>query len=143
MTYYPGYGYPYPPQAPQERKKSWKLWVGLGYIGFLVAIVAGALVYQALERLSDQVLTVITTVACAGGVALPGVILSLAVLLRWRENGKAAQAQVATMAPPQVVVIPPVPMVQPPANLLPPGTGSGIVVEQVPAPRRFTVVGEE
>ncbi len=143
MAYYPGYGYPLPPQAPQERKKSWKPWVALGYIVFIIAAAVGALVYQALERLSDQVLTVIATVACAGGVALPGVILSLAVLLRWRENGKAQAQVTAAMTPPQVVVIPPIPMVQPPANLLPPGGNGGAVVEQVPAPRRFTVLGDD
>lgn len=137
MTGYYGYGYGYPPPPPEPRREKRLRIVGLVYVGLVGLVVAGVGAYVMLQRLDTAVLTVIATIGCAGGVALPGLILALAVLLRQREKSNG-QAATLPMAPPQVVVIPPM-QFQPTPLTLP---GPAVQVETV-QPRRFTVVGEE
>lgn len=137
MTGYYGYGYGYPPPPPEPRREKRLRIVALGYVALVGLVVAGVGAYVMLQRLDTAVLTVIATVGCAGGVALPGLILALAVLLRQREKANG-QAATLPMTPPQVVVIPPM-QFQPPPTLPP---GPPVQVETV-QPRRFTVVGEE
>lgn len=131
---YCGYG-GYPP-GPLPRERRLRA-IALGYAGLVGVVAAGVATYVLLQRLDTAVLTVIATVGCAGGVALPGLILALAVLLRQREKANG-QAATLPMTPPQVVVIPPM-QFQPPPTLPP---GPAVQVETV-QPRRFTVVGEE
>lgn len=84
--------------------------------------------YVPLNRLSDEVLMVIATIACAAGVALPGLLVALAVLVRRAESGGQRQQQAPVMTQPAFMVVPPM-QIPPP----PPAAG----------PRRFVVVGKE
>ncbi|HIQ01897.1 MAG TPA: hypothetical protein EYH30_07175 [Anaerolineales bacterium] len=80
-------------------------------------------VYVLLNRLSDEVLTVIATVGCAAGVSLPGLLLALTVLLRRaEESGRRAVQQQPQVMPP--IVLPPT-VIQPhqlPTQQPPPAT---------------------
>lgn len=131
--------YWYTPQ-PQPSSKSFldrKRWIAWAYVGLVALVIVGVATYILLNRLDDQILTVIATVGCAGGVALPGTLLALVVLLRQNERRAREQA-----APPMMpaIIVPPVTMPYPqypqtatPAGLLSPQT----------SPREFIVVGEE
>lgn len=113
--------------------------MGLAYVSLVGLVVVGVSTYVLLQRLDTDVLTVIATIGCAGGIAMPGTILALAVLLRQRERANG-QAAAVPMTPPQVVVIPPMQFQPAPSALT--GPGSTVQVETA-MPRRFTVVGEE
>ena len=134
MHDYQGY-YPPPPPQRQPRRRHWAIWT---YLGLVALVIIGVAVYVLMERLSDEVLAVIATVGCAAGVSLPALLLALVVLLRREENGRKAVQQQPQVMPP--IVLPPT-VIQPqqlPTQQPPPATW-----EEAPAPRRFTVVGEE
>lgn len=125
-----------PPPTPPRRRRG----RGLVYFLILVAVVAvGVTTYVLVNRLSDDVLTVIATIGCAAGVALPGLLLGLVILLRRAEgNGKQqAQQQQPMMTQPQLMVIPPM-AIPPQQTGQPPATW-----DTTPGPRHFTVVGEQ
>lgn len=123
-----------PPTRPKRRKApGWALFLGLA-----VLVVLGVGAYVMLQRLSDEVLTVIATIACAAGVSVPGLLVAVAVLLRRAANGNGQPERAQpTMTQPMVMMVPP--MALPPAQGYPqPGAATW---ENAPAARTFTVVG--
>lgn len=108
------------------------------FVALLTIVAVGVAVYVLLNRLSDEVLTVIATVGCAGGISLPALVVALAVLLRSRDDA-TRRPQTMTI-PPQIMVVPPMqlPQLQPPSRIEP-----GPQIESVSAPRHFVIVGEE
>lgn len=121
----------YPPPLPPQRERRLKT-IALAYVGLVVLTAVAVATYVLLQRLDRDALTVIAAVGCAGGIAMPGTILALAVLLRQRAS---AQATTLPMTPPQVVVIPPMQFSTPPT--LP----SHIPTLETVQPRHFTIVG--
>ena len=68
--------YQYPPYyvEPQPRKTRPKLQALAVYLGAVLVVAVGVAVYVLLDRLSDEVLTVVATIGCAAGVSLPGLL---------------------------------------------------------------------
>ena len=132
------YQYPYPPPQPAPPKRHrWR--APLIYLALVALVAVGVSVYVLLQRLSDEVLTVIATIGCAAGVALPAVLVALVVLTRRAEDNGRTQARAPAMTPPQVMVIPPMQVQQlPQVQQAPPAA----TWETVPAARHFVVVGE-
>jgi hypothetical protein len=131
------YEYPYHPPPPRAKPKRWR---GLLYfLGAAGLVVVAVTTYVLLNRLSDAVLTVIATIGCAAGVALPGLMFGLVVLLRRAESNGQRNAQPQVMPP---VILPPT-VLQPQqlSQYQPPPPAA--TWEQAPGPRRFVVVGEE
>ncbi len=98
-----------------------------------------------LQRLSDEVLTIIATIGCAGGVAMPSVMAVVMVLLRRAERSgrkDAAQGGVQYQVPPIIVQSTPppaLPQYPQPQYYRPP-----VTLERQPVrERRFVVMGEE
>jgi len=112
---------------------------------FLLAVTLAAVaaaVYVLLDRLSNEVLTVIATIGCAAGVSLPGLLLAVFVLVKRAESdgSRKREVQPPQMTQPMITVIPPMALPQLPQpqqpTAPPPATW-----EHQPA-RHFTVVGE-
>ncbi len=134
----------YSPEYSGQRRSSTvkqKLNRLLAFLGLCVIIAVAVATYVLLNRLSDQVLTVIATIGCAAGVALPGTLLAVMVLLNRVQADARRRAETQTQRPQvtQPMIIPPV---QFPPQLReqerPPATW-----EQAPQRRRFVVVGDE
>lgn len=126
--------YPSPPSLPRSSR-----WRGpLLFLAAIALVAVGVGVYVFLNRLSNDVLTVIATVGCAAGVALPALLLALVVLLRRAENGRKHEYTPTPMTQPTVMVIPP--MAVPPQIPYQPQTPAAW--DTAPT-RRFTIVGEE
>lgn len=134
------YEYPYPPPSPAPRHPLTR-WRGpLLFLATLALVAVGVAVYVFLTRLSNDVLVVIATIGCAAGVALPGTLLALVVLLRRAETGNARREQypatpIPATTPPTIMVVPPMALPSPQATTYP-------TWDAVTTPRRFTVVGE-
>lgn len=123
-----------------------KVWVP-GTVLVLAGLVAiGVFTDMTLRKLSQESLTLLAGVGCAGGVGLsvglPLAALAAVVLLRReRESERPQQAYATpTMTPPQILVVPPM--------ALPPGSQA----DQYPPPfagrngrppRQFSVIGED
>lgn len=134
-----GYGYFVPgkaPTPPTPRRKG-RGWMAMR--GAVAAVVAAVATYVMLQRLDDQVLTIIATIGCAGGIALPGLLVALVVLVRRAEgNGRREVApQQPQMMQPTIMFIPPMAMPQYPQVQGP----QPAVWDSRPVERRFTVVG--
>lgn len=132
------YGYPYPTPSPRDHSRPSRRWVAWAYVGGIFLVVIGVATHVLLNRLDSDILTVIATIGCAAGVALPGLILSLVVLLR-RENRNSVQYPATTQ--PTLLVVPP--MALPPPQATPTYQGQPPAAHWEAPPRRFTVVGEE
>ena len=130
------WGYPTPPpQAKPKRSRGW-----LGPLVLLAVPVLGVGTYVMLQRLSNDVLTVVATIACASGVSLPGLLVAVAVLLRRAENnGRENRATPQpTMTQPVMMMVPP--MALPQQHQMYPQAQT--LWEQQPTARRFTIVGD-
>ena len=111
----------------------------LVFAGAAVLVLVGVTVYVLLQRLSDETLAVLATVACAGGAATPGGLLALYVLLRRLENGQSKRDpwQGYQYTQPQIMVMPPMALPQP-SQGQPSPAATWEVQRQ---PRHFVVVG--
>jgi hypothetical protein len=131
------YEYPHPPPQPVPRRRN--RWRGpLAFLGAAALVAVAVATYVMLNRLSDEVLTIIATIGCAGAMALPGLLVALVVLVRRAESSGQRNAQPHVTPP---VILPPTvlqPQQLPQYQQPPPATW-----EQTPGPRRFVVVGEE
>ncbi len=128
------YNGPTQPTRPKRRAPGWALFLGLA-----VLVVLGVGAYVMLQRLSDEVLTVIATIACAGAIAAPGLLVAVTVLLRRAAgNGREERAQPAQPMMTPMMVVPP--QMLPPAQGYP-QPGAGAVWNDAPVQRTFTVVG--
>jgi hypothetical protein len=86
------YEYPYPPPQPVPRRCN--RWRGpLAFLGAMVLVAVAVGTHVMLNRLSDEVLTIIATIGCAGAMALPGLLVALVVLVRRAESSGQRNAQ--------------------------------------------------
>ncbi len=121
----------------------WQLWILL--VGLVAAIVAPT-VYVLLNRLDDQVLTIIATVGCAAGVSIPALIAAMIVLIKRAEssgsNGRNDGHPRAEFTQPVLMMVPPMQIPQQPTMQVPMGVPTTLTREPI-TERRFTIVGEE
>lgn len=133
------YGYE-DPYRPQRRRRKRGL-VGLAVIvGLILLTAVGVAVYVLLNRLSDEILAVLATVACAAGVSLPTLMVAMIILLRRAEGGGGRQSTPQyTTTPPQITVVPPMQLPNYPA----PQQQMPATWEERERPRHYVVVGDE
>jgi len=121
------------PPAPRKRKVGAVEMVA----ALAVLVVIGVSTYVMLNRLSEQVLTIIATIGCAAGVAVPGVLVALLVMVKRAEGSgrrEVVPQQQPQMTQPMIMMVPPMamPQMQGPQPA---------VWDSRPVERRFTVVG--
>ncbi len=105
--------------------------VGLGVVAFAVTLA----VYIG-THLSDEAISVLTGAACGVGAMLPAALVALMSLWRRREQVHTPPAPPQSMYPPVIVVAPP-------TMNLPPASQSYMPPASMPAPRQFTVIGDD
>ncbi|OQY23078.1 MAG: hypothetical protein B6I35_04520 [Anaerolineaceae bacterium 4572_32.2] len=135
------YQYPYFEPPPPTWRARGKLRPLAIYLAGLVAVAMAVTVYVLLNRLSDEVLTVVATIGCAAGVSFPGLLLAVLLLVRKTEAGRQHKAMQPQTTQPAIMVVPPMalPQALPPQAARPPAA----TWETVAMPRHFTVVGDE
>jgi hypothetical protein len=120
-------------------RSNWKYWMVL--VAVVVAILAPT-VYVLLDRLDDQVLTIIATIGCAAGISLPTLLAVFVVLTRRAENANRReddqQPRGQQFTQPVLMMVPPMALPQQPTMQVP----TTLTREPV-SERRFTIVGEE
>jgi hypothetical protein len=139
------YGYYGPPPGYEGRER----WpeerdvpnVGKRVRNFLIALSLAFSVTLAIilgQRLSDQAVSILAGAACGVAASIP-----TSLLIVWVTRQRSKEEKVQRQQPAQGMY-PPVIVVQPPAQPgLPPGQQQAYPQMQPPAPRQFTVVGEE
>lgn len=135
-----------PQQQPQRSTLS-RFRNAAYFLALLALTVAGVTVYVLLERLSNEILTIIATIGCAAGVAMPGLLLSMIVLLKRTENNhrqemrqQPQQQMQPRMTQPMITVTPAMMLPQSP-TMMQPQQQQPATWETVQTPRHFTVVG--
>jgi hypothetical protein len=110
------------------------------FAGLAVLVAIGTAVYVALNRLSTEALTIMSTVGCAAALAAPGTLLTITMLIRRAENGRARPEPAAPQATQPVMMVVP-PMALQPQQL--PQPQQQPAWNQAPTRREYTVVGDE
>jgi hypothetical protein len=103
-------------------------------------VTVGVAVYVLLNRLDDQVLTVIATIGCAAGVAMPGTLLTIVVLVRRAQDSGRREARTKQPQTTQPMMLP-LTLLQP--QQLSPQQQVPATWMQAPRQRRFVVIGDE
>ncbi|MFW6116387.1 MAG: hypothetical protein ACOC6F_01550 [bacterium] len=137
MAYYPC-DYDKAPQDAHKAKS--RLRRLLSFLGACAVVAVGVAVYVLLNRLDDQVLTVIATIGCAAGVAMPGTLLAIVLLIRRAQDSERREARTKQSQTAQPMILP-LTLLQP-QQLSPQGQVPATWV-QAPRQRRFVIVGDE
>jgi len=125
-------------QRIQTADKSQRWWRAPAIVLAAILLVAlASAVYVLLNRLSDEVLTIIATIGCAAGVALPTSLVALAVILRRESKPADRPVQQPQMTQPVLMMVPPMQMQLPQVHQAPEAT----MVHQ--SARQFTILGDE
>jgi hypothetical protein len=112
----------------------------LGFLSVCAVVAVGVAVYVLLYRLDDQVLTVIATVGCAAGVAMPGTLVTIVLLIRRAQDSGRREVRAEQPQMTQPVILP-LTIMQP--QQLPPQERPPATWVKAPRERRFVVVGDE